>query len=67
MLGGTGTVTDETFAPDQPVAFNASVTQEYTYDPARARALLAQAGYPNGITFSMVVPAGVTLFEREAP
>ncbi len=67
VLGGTGTVTDETFAPDQPVAFNASVAQEYTYDPARARALLAEAGYPNGITFSMVVPAGVTLFEREAP
>ena len=67
VLGGTGILTDETFAPDQPVAFNPSVAQEYTYDPAKARQLLTQAGYPNGVTFSLVIPSGVTLFEREAP
>ncbi len=67
ILGGTGIVTDETFAPNQPVAFNPSVAHEYTYDPAKARQLLAQAGYPHGVTFSMVVPAGVTMTEREAP
>ncbi|MFI5042602.1 MAG: ABC transporter substrate-binding protein [Acidimicrobiales bacterium] len=68
VLGGTGVVTDETFAPDQPVAFNPSVANEYLpYDPAKARQLLAQAGYPNGITFSLVIPGGITLAEREAP
>jgi ABC-type transport system substrate-binding protein len=67
VLAGTGIVTDETFAPDQPIAYNPSVANEYTYDPAKARQLLAQAGFPNGITFSLVIPGGITLAEREAP
>jgi peptide/nickel transport system substrate-binding protein len=68
VLGGTGIVTDETFAPDQPVAYNPSVANEYTpYNPDKARQLLAQAGYPNGISFTLVIPGGVTLAEREAP
>lgn len=67
VLAGTGRPTDETFAPDQPVAFNPSVANEYTYDPAKAKQLLAQAGYPHGITLSLVIPAGVTLSDREAP
>ena len=67
VLAGTGRPTDETFAPDQPVAFNPSVANEYTYDPAKAKQLLAQAGYPHGITVSLVIPAGVTLSNREAP
>jgi peptide/nickel transport system substrate-binding protein len=67
VLAGTGMVTDETFAPDQPIAFNPSVANEYSYDPAKARQLLAQAGFPNGITFTLVIPGGITLAEREAP
>jgi peptide/nickel transport system substrate-binding protein len=67
VLAGTGRVTDETFAPDQPVAYNPSVANEYTYDPAKAKALLAQAGYPHGVTVTLVIPAGVTLSNREAP
>ncbi|HVM63680.1 MAG TPA: ABC transporter substrate-binding protein, partial [Acidimicrobiales bacterium] len=67
ILGGTGIVTDEVYAPNQTVAYNPTVANEYTYDPAKAKQLLAQAGYPNGISFSMVIPAGVTMTEREAP
>jgi peptide/nickel transport system substrate-binding protein len=67
VLAGTGRVTDETFAPDQPVAYNASVANEYPYNPAKAKHLLAQAGYPNGVTVTLVIPAGVTLSDREAP
>ena len=67
VLAGTGRVTDETFASDQPVAFNPSVADEYPYDPAKAKQLLAQAGYPHGVTVTMVIPAGVTLSDREAP
>ncbi len=68
VLGGTGIVTDETFAPDQPVAYNPSVANEYLpYNPDKARQLLAQAGYPNGISFTLVIPGGITLAEREAP
>jgi peptide/nickel transport system substrate-binding protein len=67
VLAGTGRVTDETFAPDQPVAYNPSVASEYTFNPAKAKQLLAQAGYPHGVTVTLVIPAGVTLSEREAP
>ena len=66
VLDGTGRVTDETFAPDQPVAYNPSVANEYPYNPAKAKQLLTQAGYPHGVTVTMVIPAGVTLSEREA-
>jgi len=67
VLGGTGIVTDETFAPDQPVAYNPSVANEYIpYNPDKARQLLTQAGYPNGISFTLVMPGGVALAEREA-
>ena len=66
-LGGTGRVTDETFSPDQTVPFNASVANEYPYDPTKAKQLLVQAGYPHGVTVTMVIPAGVTLTDREAP
>jgi len=68
VLEGTGTVTDETFAPDQPVAFNPSVASEYIpYNPTKARQLLAQAGFPNGLTFTLVIPGGIAMTEREAP
>jgi peptide/nickel transport system substrate-binding protein len=67
VLAGTGRITDETFASDQPVAFNPSVANEYTYNPAKAKQLLAQAGYPHGVSVSLVIPAGVTLSNREAP
>ena len=66
-LAGTGRVTDETFSPDQTVAFNPSVADEYTYNPSKAKQLLTQAGYPHGVTVTMVIPAGVTLSNREAP
>ncbi|HMC41120.1 MAG TPA: ABC transporter substrate-binding protein, partial [Acidimicrobiales bacterium] len=65
-LAGTGRVTDETFSSDQTVAFNQSVADEYTYNPAKAKQLLAQAGFPHGVTVSLVIPAGVALSEREA-
>jgi len=61
-------VTDETFAPDQPVAFNPSVANEYIpYNPTKAKQLLAQAGFPNGLTFTLVIPGGIAMTEREAP
>ena len=67
VLAGTGRVTDETFSPDQTVAFNSSVANEYTYNPGKAKQLLAQAGYPKGVTVTLVIPAGVALSNREAP
>jgi peptide/nickel transport system substrate-binding protein len=36
------------------------------YDPARARALLAEAGYPNGFPIGMACPSGAYVADREA-
>lgn len=66
-LAGTGRVTDETFSPDQTIAYNPSVANEYSYNPGKAKQLLAQAGYPHGVSVTLVIPAGVTLSDREAP
>ncbi|WP_181781638.1 ABC transporter substrate-binding protein [Pseudonocardia pini] len=36
----------------------------YGHDPARARALLAEAGVPEGTELRLLVPAGLSLYER---
>jgi peptide/nickel transport system substrate-binding protein len=52
LNNGLATATDQSFAPDT-VAFDASLNNTYGYDPAKAKQLLAQAGYPNGFTVTM--------------
>lgn len=48
------------YMPPDYWAFDQAVTPDnpdYNYDPAKARQLLAQAGYPNGVDFEMLVPS----------
>jgi peptide/nickel transport system substrate-binding protein len=40
------------------VGYAPDVTPRYTYDPARARELLQQAGYPNGFAMDLYHPVG---------
>ena len=37
--------------------FDESLTDYYTYDPDKAKALLAEAGYPNGFDMTITVPS----------
>jgi peptide/nickel transport system substrate-binding protein len=52
--------------PTWSVAYNKSVGAQYTYQPAKAKAMLVAAGHPNGINFNLVVPSGSTTFSRTA-
>jgi peptide/nickel transport system substrate-binding protein len=49
---GNGTVTGQIFNKVS-AAYDPSLDTMYPYNPAKAKQLLAQAGYPNGFTFPM--------------
>src|SRR6266851_5619448 len=57
VLGGLGTVLGSWLTyPTDPWATEA-LMQPYPYDPAKAKALLAEAGYPNGFEMTMNLTA----------
>ncbi|EKE44559.1 solute-binding component of ABC transporter [Oceaniovalibus guishaninsula JLT2003] len=54
VKSGYGTPIGSHFSPASP--YYTDLTGEYPYDPEAARALLAEAGYPNGFEFTFKVP-----------
>ncbi|MCQ9162889.1 ABC transporter substrate-binding protein [Arthrobacter sp. STN4] len=52
-----GTVTNQVFGPESG-AYVPALDNSYPYDPAKAKALLAEAGYPNGFTLKIPTVAG---------
>ena len=50
---GYGKVTGQVFREDSP-AYDEKLNDKYSYDPAKAKELLAQAGYPDG--FELTIP-----------
>lgn len=54
---GQGTVTNQVFGPESG-AYVDELDSSYPYDPAKAKALLAEAGYPNGFTLKIPSMAG---------
>ncbi|HLN11745.1 MAG TPA: ABC transporter substrate-binding protein [bacterium] len=63
IMGGVGTPV-ATFCTPGAQACDPAIIP-YPYDPARARALLRQAGYPNGFDISFVTPSGTYPGDRD--
>ncbi len=65
VLKGLGQPAYQPFPSTSP-GYNPTVGNKYTYQPAKAKAMLAQAGYPHGVSFDLVFPAGVTEYQSAA-
>ncbi len=65
-------VFDDLGAPAyQPVptwspGYSKSLGTSDPYDPAKAKAMLKAAGYPNGVKFTLIIPAGDATYARAA-
>jgi peptide/nickel transport system substrate-binding protein len=53
LFGQFGSSTDQVAIPTQPSAWDAGINNYYSYDPTKAKSLLASAGYPNGFTINV--------------
>ncbi len=65
VLNGVGEPAYQPFPKSSP-GYNTTVGTTYSYKPATAKAMLAQAGFPNGVSFDLVFPAGETEFQSAA-
>ena len=54
---GLGEITDQPYPETSPV-HDTSLDGYWKHDVQKAKDLLKQAGYPNGFTFTMVIPGG---------
>jgi peptide/nickel transport system substrate-binding protein len=61
MTSGHGEARYQPFASDSP-AYDESLNDMYTYDPDRARELLEEAGFEDGLTFQAVVGGTATAY-----
>lgn len=61
---GLGEITWQHFNSESPYHSD-EFDARYPYDPDKARQLLAEAGYPDGFEFTMVIPGGVQNMENQ--
>ncbi|MGA2305254.1 MAG: ABC transporter substrate-binding protein [Acidimicrobiales bacterium] len=65
VYAGVGRPAYQPFPSNSP-GYNKTVGDKYVYDPKKAKAMLAAAGYPHGVSFKMDVPSGDTTEQRLA-
>jgi peptide/nickel transport system substrate-binding protein len=63
VLKGVGTLGGSFESPSIPGAIQG--LKPYPYDPAKAKKLMAEAGYPDGFTTSFYTPTGRYLMDRQ--
>lgn len=65
VFDGLGQPAFQPFPSDSP-GYNHRIGNSYSYQPKKAKELLAKAGYPHGVDFELVVPGGDATFDRAA-
>ena len=65
VFSGLGQPAYQPFA-SSTAGYNKTVGNKYTYQPTKAKAMLAAAGHPHGIGFNLVIPSGSATFSRTA-
>ncbi len=66
VYGGTGQIANQLF-PKGTAGYVKGMANGYKYDPKKAKKMLAAAGFPNGVSFTMVTLGGQPTFERMSP
>lgn len=66
VFQGNGTKIDSNFSPSMAFYYEDSVEDYYEVDIEGAKALLAEAGYPDGFDFTMTVPSHATMYTDTA-
>jgi peptide/nickel transport system substrate-binding protein len=65
IYAGVGRPAYQPFPSNSP-GYNKKVGNKYVYNPKKAKAMLAAAGFKHGVPFKLLVPGGDTTFQRLA-
>lgn len=66
IFGGKSHIIGTNMIPGASKYYNADTEKTYSCDPEKAKALLAEAGYPNGFEFTITVPNNYAPHESTA-
>ena len=64
VAGGKGAVIGTNMFPSFSKYYEAETEHAYDYDPEKAKALLTEAGYPDGISFTIAIPSNYDFHVR---